>query len=153
MSCYGTLLVAGTLGSLAGCASGTATVDTKQMVVTSFQDAKFVPLDPTQPEEAHIAVLWGDPTKGPSDMLLRFKKTAGGFHFHTSDYHLVLLEGTMKHYAEGEQETDSKDYGPGSHWFQPGNQVHSDACLTDECLMFIHWADKRDAKLPEELRP
>lgn len=122
------------------------------MVVTSFQDAKFVPLDPTQPDEAQIAVLWGDPTMGPSDMLMRFKKTDGGFHFHTADYHLVLLEGTMKHYAEGEQGTNAKHYGPGSHWFQPGNHVHNDACLTDECLMFIHWADKRDGRLPEELR-
>jgi hypothetical protein len=148
---YGLLLV-GTVGSLSGCAAGTPSMDKKQMSVTAFEDATFVPLDSTQPDFAQIAVLWGDPTKGPSDMLLRFKKTAGGFHYHTSDYHLVLLQGTMKHYAEGQQESDSKDYGPGSHWFQPGNQVHSDACLTEECLMFIHWADARDAKLPEELK-
>jgi quercetin dioxygenase-like cupin family protein len=82
-------------------------------------------------------------------MLLKLKKLGGRLHIHTSDYHLTLLQGTMKHWAEGEQEADAKPLGPGSYWFQPGNQAHGDSCLTDECLMFVKWEGKRDAKLAE----
>jgi quercetin dioxygenase-like cupin family protein len=121
----------------------------KEMVVTPFQDAKFVPVDPAQPDVAQIAVLWGDPAKGPSAMLLKMKKGGGQLHLHTSDYHLVLLQGTMKHWAGGGQETDAKPLEPGSYWFQPGNQAHGDSCLTDECLMFIKWEGKRDGRLVE----
>ncbi len=120
---------------------------TKQMIVVPFQDARFVPLDAAQPGE--LAVLWGDPTKGSSAMLVKFKKGVGRPHYHSSDYHLTLLQGTMKHWAEGEREEDAKPLGPGSYWFQPGNQVHTDACLTDECVMFVYWPDKRDTKLAE----
>jgi quercetin dioxygenase-like cupin family protein len=82
-------------------------------------------------------------------MLVKFNKGVGRPHYHSSDYHLSLLQGTMKHWAEGEREEDAQPLGPGSYWFQPGNQVHTDACLTDECLMFVYWPDKRDTKLGE----
>ena len=82
-------------------------------------------------------------------MLLKLQKAPGRLHFHTADYHLVLLQGTMKHWAEGTQEADAKLLSPGSYWFQPGNQAHGDSCLTDECLMFVHWSGRRDAHLAE----
>ncbi|MEW6736169.1 MAG: cupin domain-containing protein, partial [Acidobacteriota bacterium] len=134
---YSKLLVVGIVCALAGFAAGVFADAKKQMVVMPFQDAKFVPIDPKQPDGPQLAVLWGDPTKEPSAMLLKFKKSSGRLHFHTSDYHLVLLQGIMKHTAEGEQEADVKPLGPGSYWFQPGNQAHTDSCLSDECLMFI----------------
>jgi quercetin dioxygenase-like cupin family protein len=146
---YAILLTVATAYALTGFAEGIFAGTQKQMVVTPFQDAKFVPLDPTQPNGAQIAVLWGDPSKGPSAMLLKVKKGGGRLHLHTSDYHLVLLEGAMKHWAEGEQEADAKLLGPGSYWFQPGNQAHADSCLTDECIMFVKWEGKRDGRLAE----
>ncbi|MGH9753150.1 MAG: cupin domain-containing protein [Blastocatellia bacterium] len=150
---YGKFLIVGMVCGLAGLAAGAhaddKADDKKKMVVTPFQDAKFAPLDPARPDGHQLAVLWGDPTKGPSAMLLKLKKLEGRLHLHSSDYHLVLLEGTMKHWAEGEQEADAKPLGPGSYWFQPGNQAHADSCLTDECLMFIKWEGKRDARLAE----
>jgi quercetin dioxygenase-like cupin family protein len=124
----------------------------KKMVVTPYQDARFAPIDPKQPDGPQIAVLWGDPAKGPSAMLLKLKKGGGRLHFHTSDYHLTLLQGTMKHWAEGESEADAKPLGPGSYWFQPGAQAHGDSCLTDECLMFVKWEGKRDGMLAETLK-
>jgi quercetin dioxygenase-like cupin family protein len=133
------------LGFMAGAFAQT----TKQMIVVPFQDARFAPLDTAQPEGAQLAVLWGDPTKGSSAMLVKFKKGVGRLHYHTSDYHLMVLQGTMKHWAEGEREEDAKPLGPGTYWFQPGNQSHADACLTDECVMFVYWPDKRDTKLAE----
>lgn len=119
------------------------------MVVTPYEDVRFIPVDSTRPDGPQIGVLWGDPAKGPWAMLLKLKKGSGRLHYHSSDYHLVLLQGTAKHWAEGQQEADAKPLGPGSFWFQPGNQVHGDSCLTDECLMFVKWADKRDGMLAE----
>ena len=146
---YGKMVVVGTVCALTGFAAGTFADAEKQMVVTPFQDARFVPLDPARPAGPQLAVLWGDPATGPSAMLLQLKKGPGRLHVHTSDYHLVLLQGTMKHWAQGAQEPDAKPLGPGSYWFQPGNQAHGDSCLTDECLMFVKWEGKRDARLAE----
>jgi quercetin dioxygenase-like cupin family protein len=146
------VLLIGTVSGLVVLAGGVDADDKQQMVVTAFEDAKFVPVDPARPD-TQMAVLWGDPAKGPSAMLLKFKMGRGRLHFHTADYHLVLLQGTMKHWAEGEQEVDAKLLGPGSYWFQPGTQVHADSCLSDECLMFVKWEGKRDsiaAQTPKE---
>jgi quercetin dioxygenase-like cupin family protein len=118
----------------------------KQMVVTPFQDAKFAPVDLAQPDGAQMAVLWGDPGKGPSAMLLKFKKGSNSLHLHSSDYHLVVIQGTMKHWKEGNQEADAESLSPGSYWFQPGNQAHAGSCLTDECIMFVKWEGKRDGR-------
>jgi len=117
------------------------------MVVAPFSAARFAPIDPARPDGAAMAVLWGDPSAGPSAMLLKLKKGAGPLHSHTSDYHLVLVAGTAKHWAEGESEAGAAALGPGGYWFQPGGRVHGDSCLTDECLMFVQWAGKRDGKL------
>ena len=125
---------------------------TQPMIVIPSGEAKFVPVDPARPEGTAIAVLWGDPATGPSAMFMKMKKTEGALHVHTSDYHLVLLEGTMKHRAANESAAEAKALGPGSYWFQPGNQPHTDSCLTDECVMFIQWAGKRDGRLAEAVQ-
>ena len=121
----------------------------KQMVVVPIEATKFAPLDAAHPDGAQFAVLWGDPAKGPSAMLVKFKKGVSSLHYHSSDYHLSLLQGTMKHWAQGEREEDAKLLQPGSYWFQPANLSHADACLTDECLTFVYWLDKRDYKRSE----
>jgi len=147
---YRKMLMVGAVCGIAGLAASVRADDKKQVAKTSFQDAKFVPIDPARPDGPQLAVLWGDPEKGPSAMLLKFKKGGGRLHIHTSDYHLVVLQGTMSHWVKGEQESDAKPLDPGSYWFQPGNQAHGNSCLTDECVMFIKWEGKRDAKLAEE---
>ncbi len=133
---------------LAGFALGAAA--TSPMVVTPFENAKFVPMDPQRPNGAQVAVLWGDPTTGPSAALLKYPKSdSGRMHIHTADYHLVVLQGKAKHWAKGEQEASAPTLGPGSYWFQPGSQPHADTCLSDECLMFIKWAGREDAMAAE----
>jgi Domain of unknown function (DUF4437) len=128
--------------------------DAKKMIVVPHDGAKWVPADPARPEGTQIAVLWGDPTTGPSSMLMRFKKTDGALHVHSSDYHLMLLEGSMKHWATEAERTSGPVLGPGSYWFQPGDQAHGDSCLSAECMMFITWAGRRDGRLasPAESR-
>lgn len=145
---YKTYLFVGIIGSLVGFVVGAGVIDNKQMVVIPIESAKFTPFGTGNPAGAEMAVLWGDPTKGPSTMLLKFKKGRGGdLHLHSSDYHLVMLKGTMKHWGEGEKEVDAKPLNPGSYWFQPGNKAHADTCLTEECLMFIKWEGKRDGRV------
>ena len=117
----------------------------EKMVVVPFEDAKFVPLDPARPSGPAIAVLWGDPATGPSAMLMKFGKLSGQLHHHTSDYDLVVVKGTMKHWTRGEREADVRLLAAGSYWHQPGRQVHADSCASEECIMFIKWAGKRDA--------
>ncbi len=123
------------------------------MIVTAFEDAKFEPVNPKLPDGPQMAVLWGDPAQGPSTMLLKLKKGSVPLHVHTADYHLVVLEGTMKHWAGTETEDEAKPLGPGSSWFQPGDQVHGDSCLTAECLMYVSWKGKRDGRLASSARP
>jgi hypothetical protein len=119
------------------------------MTVTAIEDTKFVPVDPRRPQGAQMAVLWGDPNTGPSAMLLRLSKGVSALHLHTADYHSVMLEGTTQHWEQGQSQTEAKLLRAGSHWFQPGNMAHTDACLTDQCLMYVQWAGPRDGRLAE----
>jgi hypothetical protein len=146
---YDRSLIIGTVCGLIGFAAGVFADDTKRMIVTPFQEAKFVPIDPARPDGLQIAELWGDPAKGPSAMLLKRKKGAAPLHTHSSDTHVVPVQGTVKHWAEGEQESDAKPLGPGSYWFQPGNGAHYDACVSDECVIFIMWDGRRDSRSAE----
>lgn len=122
-----------------------------EMVIVPFEDARFVSLAPGQPDSPEMALLLGNPEHAPSSMMLRMKTGEVPLHLHTYGYHLVVLEGKMKHWSEEENMAQAKILGPGSYWFQPGGEVHGDACLTDECLMFIKWEGLRDAILPEQV--
>lgn len=117
------------------------------MVVTSFEEAAFTPVNPDLPNGPQLSVLWGDPSTGPSAMLMKLTQGSIPLHTHSADYHLVVLQGRMKHWGEKQTEADAKELGPGSYWFQPGDQIHGDSCLTEECLAHIVWSGKRDAKL------
>ncbi|MCY1648703.1 DUF4437 domain-containing protein [Caulobacter sp. SL161] len=114
-------------------------------VTLAIDDIRFAPLDPRNPNGPQIAVLHGDPATGPSDMLMRFSRGQGVPHVHSSDYRLVVLEGVMTHAQAGEG-GGAKPLGPGSYWFQPGEQSHLDGCLSEHCTMFISWSGKRDAR-------
>jgi quercetin dioxygenase-like cupin family protein len=132
---------------VASCAATTDGHTTKAMVVVPIESARFAPVVARLPDGPRMAVLWGDPNTGPSAVLLEMKKGAGPMHIHTADYHLVVIEGTMKHWGAGEKESDAKPLGPGSYWFQPGGLAHADACLSDKCVMQVVWSARRDGKL------
>jgi hypothetical protein len=121
-------------------------VAAKKTIVTPYENAKFVPLDPAHPQSAQLAVLSGDPATGPSSMLMKFAKGPGRLHIHSSDYHLVVIEGMMKHWDKQHPESEVKPIGPGGYWFQPGNEAHGDSCLSDECVMYVQWMGKRDTR-------
>lgn len=125
-------------------AAGASAESQKQMIVLPSRDAKFIPFDPAHPEGPQFAVLSGDPKMGPVAVLLKLKKGSGPLHSHSADYHGMLIQGSARHWAQGQQEADAKVLDPGSYWFQPGGQVHGDACLSDECLIFASFEGRMD---------
>ena len=114
----------------AGAAQGSKPVNTPMSAI------KFAPVEPGSPLQ--IATLWGDRSKGEYAMLL--KMPAGfeaGRHSHTADYHAVGVQGTWVHTNDGDPR--QREFPPGSYAFQPGKQVHNDACKGKvECIVFVH---------------
>lgn len=132
-----------------GFAAGIFAASGPQMIVTPIEGAVFKPMDPARQGGPQTAVLRGDPASGPSSILMKFGKGEGRMHIHSADYDLVVLKGEMKHWQPGES-ADAKVLGPGSYWFQPGNQPHADSCLSDECLMYVQWSGKSDSRAVEK---
>ena len=124
----------------------------KASTMAPIAEARFQPMDPAQPAGPAVAALEGDPSKGKSSILLKLKKGAAPLHTHTADYHAVLISGQHKHRDKGQDEKSAKALGPGSYWFQPGKQPHGDACLTDECILYVTFSGKMDMKLDDAPR-
>jgi quercetin dioxygenase-like cupin family protein len=141
------------MAAVSACATTADEPSKKAMVIVPLESAKFAPVIARLPDGPQMAVLWGDPNTGPSAILLEMKRGAGPMHTHTADYHLVVIEGTMKHWGSGENESDAKPLRPGSYWFQPGGLPHADACLSDKCVMQVVWSGRRDGKLAEGPKP
>jgi quercetin dioxygenase-like cupin family protein len=129
------------LAVLAGLA---AAAGKKELVVTTFESARFTPFDAKKPEAGGYAVLSGNPNEGASQMLYRYPRGEYPLHAHSADYQAVVIKGQAKHWAEGKSSADAATLGPGSYWSQPSKQRHGDSCLSDECLLFITWAGKMD---------
>ena len=137
-------------GQDAGAASAQA--EPKQSVaapsyVRRFEDADFRDLNPAMSPGAQAAVLWGDPKTGPSAVLFKMGRGATPLHTHTSTYHLVVVQGMMKHWVQGESEKAAPSLGPGSYWYIEGGRPHADSCLSEECIAFIRWDGRRDGHL------
>jgi hypothetical protein len=132
---------------LASASSASSEPMDRTMIVKAFDEVAFVPIIPSRPNGPKIGVMRGDPDAGPSDMLLKMPKGPGVLHTHTADYHLTVISGEMKHWDASSEEAKVRQLGPGSYWFQPGGEAHADSCLSDECVMFIHWSGKRDGLL------
>jgi hypothetical protein len=141
------------VAAVAGCATVDDEASKRSMVVAPIENAQFAPVLARLPDGPRVAVLWGNPNAGPSAILLEMKRGAGPMHTHTADYHLVVIEGVMKHWGPDETESIAKPLGPGSYWFQPGGVPHADACLTDRCVMQVVWSGRRDAQLAASPKP
>lgn len=117
---------------------------TVTMSVMPRSEIQVTPVVAANPDGPAIAILRGDPATGPSEMLLRMPRGEGVPHVHSADYSLVVIEGRMTHTAPGDEAPEA--LGPGSYWFQPGDEVHVDTCLDELCLMYIVWHGPRDAR-------
>jgi hypothetical protein len=144
--------IVGIACALAGFATGAIAAGKKESTILPYAEAKFAPLDPSNPAGPQVAALWGDPTKGAAGVLLKLKKGPAPLHSHTASYHAVVIQGQHKHWDKGQEEKDAKPLNVGSYFAQPGKQPHGDACLTDECLLFVSFSGKIDFKLAEEAK-
>jgi quercetin dioxygenase-like cupin family protein len=140
-------VLAFTLASLVSCDQVDQVPVSDELVVVPYDEARFTPVNPALPDGPQLSVLWGDPDTGPSAMLMKISEGSVPLHFHSADYHLVVLKGTMKHWDETGSMATASELGPGSYWFQPGNQNHADACLAEECIVQIVWLGSRNAVL------
>jgi hypothetical protein len=126
--------------------AGAVAADPKDYTMTMAGAAKFAPVDPKQPKGAQVAVVQGDPAKGPVAFLLKLPKGAAPLHWHTSNYWAVIVEGQTKHWLPG-KEKEAKAGGVGTAWYQPGGSeadAHGDECVTDSCTLFIYMDKKLD---------
>lgn len=104
-----------------------------------LEDVQFFPAAEGSPVE--IAVLWGDPVNGPAGVYLRIPPGfPGAAHYHDQDYHAVVVTGEHWHWAEGQEAGDPNTVG--AYYFQPANEIHTDANFGDEpVVLFIFMPD------------
>jgi anti-sigma factor ChrR (cupin superfamily) len=93
--------------------------------------------------DVSMAVVWGDPAKGPHGAFHKFK--AGfdaGLHTHSADMKIVVVSGTVIAAAEGGPE---RKLPPGSYEYQPHGVKHVTKCdPASECVIFVMASGKFD---------
>jgi quercetin dioxygenase-like cupin family protein len=102
------------------------------------KDAKWAPMDPSQPAGPKLAIVHGDPKVGPVGFLLEVPAGGNaGLHSHTGSYQAVTLDGAAAHWLP--HETGEGEALPtGTYWFQPGGYDHGDRCTSDTpCHIFV----------------
>ena len=139
---------------LAVCVVLSSNAQTDKPMVTTPATSKFGGL-PVLPACATFAVDKGDPTKGPSILLI--KATSGcivPWHWHTATEQLMFVSGVAKI-----EMTDSPAHAlnKGDFVMLPAKHHHQFTCTTN-CLFFnsiegafdIHYIDKSGKEIPPE---
>lgn len=88
-----------------------------------------------------VAVLHGDPAKGPSDVYLRMPKNYDmPVHWHTSPEHIVVVKGKFSAAFEGNKKA------AGTYTYIPSKVPHSARCdKSGPCVIFISFESPVDA--------
>lgn len=97
-----------------------------------------------------MAVLQGDPAKGPGHFMIKF---TGGFsaplHHHTPDHYVSVIAGTMVLTVDGKE----TKLPAGSYFSFTGKKPHMTKCEAGaECLLSIDARGKWDV-VPEGAKP
>ena len=129
-----------------------AAQNSDQAKVQQADTAKYGSL-PVLPSCASFAVERGDPTSGPSVLLI---KAASGcvvpWHWHTASEELLIVSGKSKIEMEGQA---AQPLTKGSYAFLPAKHHHQFTCQM-QCLFFnnvagafdIHYVDKSGKEIP-----
>ena len=96
-----------------------------------------------------MAVVDGDPAKGPAHFMMKFP---GGFaaplHHHSSDHHVTVIAGTLVLTADGK---DNK-LPAGSYFAFKGKKPHLTKCDAGaDCVLFVDSRGKWDV-IPAETK-
>jgi quercetin dioxygenase-like cupin family protein len=121
-------------GAQAGATQGT---------FTTSDAIAWKPVDPKKPDGVQMFVVWGNPNRGASMILLKFPAgTDVGWHWHTAAYQGVVIQGKHTHTFKG---AAPQTGGPGSVWSQPARQVHDDKCEEGgDCIVVAYFHGKLD---------
>ena len=114
-----------------------------QGTFTTSDAIPWKPVDPKNHPGLEMFVVWGNPNRGASMILLKFPAgTDVGWHWHTAAYQGVVIQGKHTHTFKG---AAPQTGGPGSVWSQPARQVHDDKCEDGaECIIVAYFHGKRD---------
>jgi len=118
----------------AGAAQAKPDARTATLVTITPDELKWIP----NPANADVmmAVVWGDPAKGPHGAFNKFKPGFNaGLHTHSADLRLAVVSGTIITSSEGGPE---KKLPPGSYEYQPHMVKHVTKCDTGgPCVIFV----------------
>jgi quercetin dioxygenase-like cupin family protein len=117
------------------------------MKVVPFESLKFSKKEPGNPQ---ISAVRGNPEKEGSSIIMKMGRGAFPMHTHTSDYELVVIKGTMKHWGANQTQAQAAEMKPGSYWYQPANEAHGDSCESAQCVWFIPFKGPRDFAAAEQ---
>ncbi len=129
----------------AGAAKAKPAAKPAKLVTMTPDELKWVP----NPANADVmmAVVWGDPAKGPHGAFHKFKPGfTAPLHTHSSDIRFAVVSGTMVASTEGESE---RKLPPGSYEYEPHTVKHvtkCDAGSADGCVIFAVVNGKFDLK-------
>jgi hypothetical protein len=127
----------------AGAGKAKPAAESAMLLTMTPDELKWVP----NPANADVmmAVVWGDPAKGPHGAFHKFK--AGfdaGLHTHSSDMRIAVISGTMIAATEGGPE---RKLPPGSYEYQPHGVKHVTKCdAASDCIIFVVSSGKFDLK-------
>jgi len=128
--------------------------DAAQMAHAAAATSTFVNM-PGLPECMSIAVQRGDPAKGPSVLLLKFKPgCVVPWHWHTANEQLMMVSGSAKAEMKDGEPLSMK---PGDFLYLPAKGIHQFTATTN-VLVFdlsdgafdIHYVDASGAEIPPD---
>jgi quercetin dioxygenase-like cupin family protein len=122
------------------------------MAYATPSKSKFVNM-PNLPDCMKVAVQRGDPSKGPSVLLLKFEPGCTiPWHWHTAGETLIIVRGTGTMQMKDGQPTPA---GVGDFVYLPGKMVHTFRSNTAVLLydlpdgaFDIHYVDKSGNEIP-----
>jgi len=103
-------------------------------VLRKMSENKFAPMAGL-PSCSTLSVASGDPSKGPSVILL--KGTAGcliPWHWHTPTEHVMIVTGSAK--VQMKDGDNTAVLGPGGYAMMPSKHVHQFTC-SSACTAFV----------------
>ncbi|MGH2508484.1 MAG: cupin domain-containing protein [Ktedonobacteraceae bacterium] len=123
------------VGSLSLVSFGAYAADSDlQPMARNLAEQKFGPV-PGYPSCLRAAGLNGDPSKGPSILLLHFKKGCTvPWHWHTPDEHLMVASGAGRAQMKDGKAVLLKS---GGYAFIPGHHIHMFTCVS-ACVIFLY---------------
>lgn len=106
-----------------------------------FAKVDHLEFQPLRGGPIEIAVVWGNPSEGPSSAYLKFPANFPlGMHSHSSNYHGVVVQGTTKHWIDGNTEADAPLLKAGDYFYQGAGEMHEDSYPSDvDVIVFLHF--------------